>query len=70
MTQQHPIAVPKNGRNNPDRTGVVSGDRHRHILTHAEAFGLIDAVIRQLSGNAVPYPAAPKPVVHAAAVQP
>jgi hypothetical protein len=33
MTQQYPIAVAKNGRNNPDRTGVVSGDRHRHILT-------------------------------------
>jgi hypothetical protein len=27
MTQQHPIAGAKNGRNNPDRTGVVSGDR-------------------------------------------
>jgi hypothetical protein len=36
MTQQHPIAVATNGRNNPDRTGVVSGDRHRHILTHAD----------------------------------
>jgi hypothetical protein len=36
MTQQHPIAVAKNGRHNPDRTGVVSGDRHRHILTHAD----------------------------------
>src|SRR5215470_20117755 len=36
MTQQYPIAVAKNGRHNPDRTGVVSGDRHRHILTHAD----------------------------------
>jgi hypothetical protein len=36
MTQQHPIAVAKNGRHNPDRTGVVSRDRHRHILTHAD----------------------------------
>jgi hypothetical protein len=36
MTQQHPIAVAKNGRHNPDRTGIVSGHRHRHILTHAD----------------------------------
>ena len=36
MTQQHPIAVAKNGRHNPDRTGVVSGDRHRHVLTRAD----------------------------------
>ena len=36
MTQQHPITVAKNGRHNPDRTAVVSGDRHRHILTHAD----------------------------------
>ncbi|MFC5831116.1 hypothetical protein [Nonomuraea insulae] len=36
MTQQHSIAVAKNGRHNPDRTGAVSGDRHRHILTHAD----------------------------------
>ena len=36
MTQQHPIAVAKYGRHNPDRTGVVSGDRHRHVLTRAD----------------------------------
>jgi hypothetical protein len=36
MTQQHPIAVAKNGCHNPDRTGVVSEDRHRPILTHAD----------------------------------
>ncbi len=37
MAQQHAIAIAKNGRNNPDLTGVVGGDRHGHILTHAAA---------------------------------
>jgi hypothetical protein len=38
---------------------------------YAEAFDLIDAVIRQLSGDAVRYPAKPRPVVRGAAeVQP
>jgi hypothetical protein len=38
---------------------------------YAEAFDLIDAVICQLSGDAVNYPAKPRPVVHGAAeVQP
>jgi hypothetical protein len=31
---------------------------------YAEAFDLIDAVIRQLSGGAVPYPTKREPIVH------
>ena len=50
---------------------LVSWHRTPSLPGYAEAFALIDAVIRQLSGNAVQYPAAPRPVVHgAAAVQP
>ena len=50
---------------------LVSWHRTPSLPGYAEAFALIDAVIRQLSGNAVRYPAAPRPVVHgAAAVQP
>ena len=50
---------------------LVSWHRAPSLPGYAEAFGLIDAVIRQLSGDAVPYPAASRPVVRgAAAVQP
>jgi len=50
---------------------LVSWHRTPSLPGYAEAFGLIDAVIRQLSGDAVPYPAADRPVVSgAAAVQP
>ena len=50
---------------------LVSWHRTPSLPGYAEAFALIDSVIRQLSGNAVQYPAAPRPVVHgAAAVQP
>jgi hypothetical protein len=47
MTQQHPIAVAKNGRHNPDRTGVVSGDRHQHILTHADLSSVNLAYVKE-----------------------
>jgi hypothetical protein len=50
---------------------LVSWHRTPSLPGYAEAFGLIDAVIRQLSGDAVPYPASSEPVVRgAAAVQP
>uniref|UniRef100_UPI003F494CF8 hypothetical protein n=1 Tax=Microtetraspora malaysiensis TaxID=161358 RepID=UPI003F494CF8 len=47
MTQQHPIAVAKNGRHNPDQTGVVSGDRHRHILTHADLSSVNSTYVKE-----------------------
>ncbi|XBT83351.1 hypothetical protein ABIH81_07710 [Micromonospora sp. HUAS YX12] len=36
MAQQHAVAVAKNGRHDPDPTRAVSGDGHRHILTHVD----------------------------------
>jgi hypothetical protein len=53
------------------RQALVAWHRTPSLPGYAEAFGLIDAVIRQLSGDAVPYPAKHGPVVHGAvAVQP
>ena len=50
---------------------LVSWHRTPSLPGYAEAFALVDAVIRQLSGDAVQYPAAPRPVIRdAAAVQP
>jgi hypothetical protein len=50
---------------------LVSWHRTSSLPGYAEAFDLIDAVIRQLSGDAVPYPTQRGPVVHGAvAVQP
>ena len=50
---------------------LVSWHRTPSLPGYAVAFALIDAVIRQLSGDAVPYPAAPRPLVRGAtAVQP
>jgi hypothetical protein len=46
---------------------LVSWHRAPSLPGYAEAFGLIDAVIQQMSGNVVPYPAAPRTVVHGAA---
>ncbi len=47
---------------------LVSWHRTPSLPGYAEAFALIDAVIRQLSGDAVQYPAAPRPVVRDSAV--
>ena len=53
------------------RQALVSWHRTSSLPGYAEAFDLIDAVIRQLSGDAVPYPARSGPVVHGAvAAQP
>jgi hypothetical protein len=53
------------------RQALVSWHRTPSLPGYDEAFGLIDAVIRQLSGNAVPYQTKHGPVVHGAvAVQP
>ena len=53
------------------REALVSWHRTQSLPGYDEAFGLIDAVIRQLSGDAVPYKAERGPVVHgAAAVEP
>ena len=53
------------------RQALVSWHRTSSLPGYAEAFDLIDAVIRQLSGDAVPYPTGRGPVVHGAvAVQP
>ena len=50
---------------------LVSWHHAPSVPGYAEAFGLLDAVIRQLSGDAVQYPATRRPVVRgAAAVQP
>ena len=50
---------------------LVSWHRTPSLPGYAEAFALIDALIRQLSGDAVPYPAAPRPLVRGAtAIQP
>jgi len=50
---------------------LVSWHRTPSLPGYAVAFALIDAVIRQLSGDAVPYPAAPRPLVRGVtAVQP
>ena len=53
------------------RQALVSWHRAPSLPGYAEAFDLIDAVIRQLSGDAVPYPTKRGPVVHGAvALQP
>ena len=53
------------------RQALVSWHRTPSLPGYAEAFDLIDAVIRQLSGDAVAYPTKQGPVVHGAvAVQP
>jgi hypothetical protein len=53
------------------RQALVSWHRSRSLPGYGDAFDLIDAVIRQLSADAVPYPAKLGPVVHGAvAVQP
>lgn len=53
------------------RQALVSWHRTSSLPGYAEAFGLLDAAIRQLSGDAVPYPATSRPVVRgAAAVEP
>ena len=50
---------------------LVSWHHGPSLVGYAEAFDVIDAVIRQLSGDAVNCPAKPRPVVHGAAeVQP
>ena len=48
------------------RQAIVSWHRAPSLPGYAEAFDLLDAVIRQLSGDAVPYPAERGPVVHGA----
>ncbi len=48
------------------RQAVVGWHRAPSLPGYAEAFDLLDAVIRQLSGDAVPYPATRGPVVHSA----
>lgn len=53
------------------RQAVISWHRTASLPGYAEAFDLIDAVIRQLSGEAVDYPTKRGPVVQGAvAVQP
>jgi hypothetical protein len=48
------------------RQALVSWHRTPALPGYAAAFDLIDAVIRQLSGDAVPYPTKRGPVVHGA----
>jgi hypothetical protein len=48
------------------RQAIVSWDRTPSLSGYAEAFDLIDAVIRQLSGDEVQYPTKRGPVVHGA----
>jgi hypothetical protein len=48
------------------RQALISWDRTPSLPGYAEAFDLIDAVIRQLSGGAVDYPTERGPVVHGA----
>jgi hypothetical protein len=48
------------------RHATVSWHRTPSLPGYAEAFDLIDAVIRQLSGDAVQYPTKRGPVVHGA----
>jgi hypothetical protein len=53
------------------REVLVGWHRAPSLPGYAEAFDLLDAVVRQLSGDAVPYPTRRGPVVHGAvAVQP
>ena len=52
------------------RQALVSWHRAPSLPGYAEAFDLIDAVIRQLSGDAVPYPTERGPVVHDAVAVP
>jgi hypothetical protein len=53
------------------RQALASWHRTSSLPGYAEAFGLLDAVIRQLSGDDVQYPATRRPVVRGAtAVQP
>jgi hypothetical protein len=52
------------------RQALVSWHRTPPLPGYAEAFDLIDAVIRQLSGDAVPYPTKRGPVVHGAVTVP
>jgi hypothetical protein len=59
------------GEDGTAQQALVSWHRASSLPGYAEAFGLLDAVIRQLSGDAVQYPATRRPVVHGAvAVQP
>jgi hypothetical protein len=43
---------------------LISWHHTPSVPGYAEAFDLIDAVIRQLSGGAVPYPTKREPIVH------
>jgi hypothetical protein len=53
-----------------ERQALVSWHQAPSLPGYAEAFDLLDAVIRQLSGGAVPYPAKRGPVVHGATAVP
>lgn len=59
------------GEDGAVRQALVSWHRASSLPGYAQAFSLLDAVIRELSGDAVQYPAARRPVVRGAvAVQP
>ena len=53
-----------------ERQAAVSWHRTPALPGYAEAFDLLDAVIRQLSGDSVRYPTERGPVVHDAATVP
>ncbi len=46
------------------RTAVVDWHQAPALPGYAEAFDVLDGIIRQLSGGSVPYPSAQPPIVH------